>query len=663
MTNQELYRRLSRRLLNAQNNAGHWVGELSASALSTATSISAFSFYLASEGCDPADREDLVNKIGQGLRWILNRQNPDGGWGDTDKSKSNISTTMLVEAAVAAASAADAATKLMLESFQLPLKRARQYIKEQGGIEGLRARYGVDKTFAVPILANCAMAGLVPWKEVAVLPFEAACVPQRFYHLLQLPVVSYAIPALVAIGQAKYFNDPPWNPLTRTIRKMCVRGSLKVLKRMQPSTGGFLEAAPLTGFVCMGLIKSGNSRHSVVTRGIRFLQESFRVVDTAESSDTELESAVPIDTNLATWVTTLSVNALASETDDFSRDPELWKPTLDWVLSCQNKEVHPFTGAAPGGWGWTDLSGSVPDADDTPGALLALRKFYDLGYDNKTSNRILDAAEAGVEWLLNLQNRDKGWPTFCRGWGKLPFDRSGSDLTAHAIRAFVAWRTKLTNPEDTARLRIQKHSLDRAITRGFEYLARKQRADGSWLPLWFGNQDQNDDENPVYGTVKVLAAYRDDKRLNTQEALDGLDWLMVNQNEDGGWGGGRSLDWSHKSCGWSSVEETGLALELVFSLLSPENQDLLSVTTAERLRASAKAGFTWLETIESKGLVERSSPIGFYFAKLWYYEKLYPLIFATSAAAQAATLNFGESAEAAEPNAELEGLEGSTSLL
>jgi len=25
------------------------------------------------------------------------------------------------------------------------------------------------------------------------------------------------------------------------------------------------------------------------------------------------------------------------------------------------------------------------------------------------------------------------------------------------------------------------------------------------------------------------------------------------------------------------------------------------------------------------------SPIGFYFAKLWYYEKLYPMIFATGA--------------------------------
>src|SRR5262249_58268730 len=48
-------------------------------------------------------------------------------------------------------------------------------------------------------------------------------------------------------------------------------------------------------------------------------------------------------------------------------------------------------------------------------------------------------ALAGLRWLGELQNRDGGWPTFCRGWGKLPFDRSGSDLTAHALRALRAW--------------------------------------------------------------------------------------------------------------------------------------------------------------------------------------------------------------------------------
>ena len=43
----------------------------------------------------------------------------------------------------------------------------------------------------------------------------------------------------------------------------------------------------------------------------------------------------------------------------------------------------------------------------------------------------------GLKWLLGLQNSDGGIPTFCRGWGTLPFDRSSPDLTAHAIRAWL----------------------------------------------------------------------------------------------------------------------------------------------------------------------------------------------------------------------------------
>ena len=199
-------------LLDERTDEGHFIGELSASALSTATAISALSFYLKRKTLAADQRQKIEQTVDASIRWILRQQNQDGGWGDTDKNYSNISTTMLVEAAFAAAGVTDE---------HLPaIEKARQYISAQGGVEGLRARYGTDKTFAVPILANCAMAGIVAWQEVSALPFEAACVPQRFYNLMQLPVVSYAIPALVAIGQCKFINDPPWDPIRKMIRSL-----------------------------------------------------------------------------------------------------------------------------------------------------------------------------------------------------------------------------------------------------------------------------------------------------------------------------------------------------------------------------------------------------------------------------------------------------------
>ena len=286
--------------------------------------------------------------------------------------------------------------------------------------------------------------------------------------------------------------------------------------------------------------------------------------------------------------------------------------------------VHPYTNAAPGGWAWTNLSGGVPDADDTPGAILALLK---LAPDHPEFSRGL---ESGVKWLLDLQNRDGGWPTFCRGWGALPFDRSAADLTAHALRALFAWKNRHRLPsqktkppqEAVTTASIGNRRIERATAAGFAYLARTQRADGSWLPLWFGNQHAADDENPVYGTTRVLAAYRDSNLVQENSYENGIAWLASVQNADGGWGGAKNTP--------SSVEETALAVET-----------LLSVT---KYAAAVQRGLGWLLDQVEAGTFRQPSPIGLYFAKLWYFEQLYPIIFTVSALGRAIE-QAGESVE------------------
>ena len=571
------------------------------------------SFYLDAGGGSADQQAEIRRQIEEGFCWLVAQQNPDGGFGDTPLNYSNIATTMLVIAATNAAGRVDANQKM--------IDAANTYVDSQGSIEGLRRRYGKDKTFAVPILANCAMAGVVSWKEVSAFPFEAACVPQRFYHLMQLPVVSYAIPALVAIGQAKFHFDPPWDPVRKSIRRWAVGRSLKVLEKMQPSSGGFLEAVPLTSFVAMGLIKTGKVDHPVVKQGMQFLIDSF----CAEGAiGGQSRGSWPIDTNLATWSTTLSVNALANDAEglkaSIQRDPKRWSDCADWILSCQNKTVHPFTGSPPGGWGWTDLPGAVPDADDTPGAMLALNELLATGQFENQKKQILSAAKNGIDWLLKLQNRDQGWPTFCRGWGKFPFDRSGADITAHVIRGLLAWRESTGQFEQAA---FTREKIDRAIDKGFDFLRRQQSGDGSWNPLWFGNQDWPDEENPFYGTAKVLAAYRDAGRFDTNEAQFGLNWIVENQSTSGGWGGGPAVRWPANSLGQSSVEETALCCEILLDSQDPVHAQ------------AAWHGVEWLVQASQADCLQQCSPIGFYFAKLWYFEKSYPLIFATAALAKA----------------------------
>jgi squalene-hopene/tetraprenyl-beta-curcumene cyclase len=592
-------------LLSESVTAGHWIGRLSSSPLSTATAISALAIVERHAPCvagrivDERRERALSELIMASLRWLAKRQNADGGWGDTDKSPSNIATTMLVRAAFAL-------TCVPADHPGL-LERADLYIEKQGGVRGLKRRYGKDKTFAVPILTNCALAGLVSWSQVPALPFELACFPQRVWKLLRLPVVSYAIPALVAVGQARYYHRKPGNPIAAVVRRMCVEKSLTLVEKMQPASGGFLEAAPLTSFVVMSLAASGRADHPVVKRGVEFLLASVRP-----------DGSWPIDTNLATWNTTLAVNALTGAGEDVR---EL--RSLEWLLACQHRETHPYTGAEPGGWAWTDLSGGVPDVDDTSGALLALAAWWRADCERE---RIGPAAAGGVRWLLDLQNSDGGWPTFCRGWGTMPFDRSGSDLTAHALRALAAWRAALAG--DAKRSQGARDELDariaRALQGGLRYLAAKQHPDGYWQPLWFGNQHRAGEDNPVYGTAKVLLALRDLERLSGAPAGRALDWLVSMQHTDGSWGGGAECDL--RSGSWAaSVEETALASEALFDC-----------GQAHAHEQAAVKGLTWLVDAVEANRHQESSPIGFYFARLWYYERLYPLVMTVSALGRAA---------------------------
>ena len=450
----------------------------------------------------------------------------------------------------------------------------------------------------------CALAGRLgegkkAWRRVIQLPFELAALPHKFFAALRLPVVSYALPALIAIGQVRHHHLPTRNPLTRLLRDRARAKTLRVLERIQPPGGGFLEATPLTSFVTMSLAGSGNADHPVAHRGVEFLLKSMRP-----------DGSWPIDTNLATWVTTLAVNALGPSIHEVMSAEERGR-ILDWLLAQQYRTVHPYTNAAPGGWAWTDLPGGVPDADDTAGALLALKQLDD------RSPRVREAAIAGVKWLLDLQNRDGGIPTFCRGWTNLPFDRSSPDITAHALRAWFAWQREL--PITTL---SQTNS---ASVKALRFLKTAQRADGTWLPLWFGNQSESDDGNPTYGTTQVERAFADLQAKDHSRAdSPGLMWLLSVQRTDGSWSGGVK--------GGSSVEETALATGTLarFSKQTAESADSIRHATDWLLRRVEDD--TWTQP----------APIGFYFAKLWYYERMYPMVFTVAALEAVARLEATE---------------------
>jgi squalene-hopene/tetraprenyl-beta-curcumene cyclase len=599
----ETLERLTQTLLDDRNDKGYWEGELSSSALSTATGIIAL--HLKSTTSSGTEREQLESLVQGGLQWLSKTQNEDGGFGDTILSFSNISTTALCWASLCICDREQSQGKARRE--------VEAYVeKTTGGLDpeslqkAIIKRYGSDHTFSVPILMTLALAGRLGegkegWKRVPQLPFQLAAFPKKMFRWLKLPVVSYAIPALIAIGQVRHYHCPHWNPFGRLARDLTVQRTLNVLASVQPENGGFLEATPLTSFVTMSLLSCGLAEHSVVKKGVAFLIDSVRE-----------DGSWPIDTNLATWVTTLSVKALAEGADFGTRLPREEKQRLyDWILHQQYLVRHPYTDAPMGGWAWTDLPGGVPDADDTAGALVALRQL------GTVDEELRKSAELGVLWLKGLQNGDGGVATFCRGWGTLPFDRSSQDLTAHAILAWTAWKDEC--------MPVTQSKIHTAIQRGLRYLKKQQGSDGRFCPLWFGNQYLTQEENPLYGTARVLIALNavtensDVQEMKVKAEL----WVLSIQNADGGWGGDKDTP--------SSLEETALAIDALAS------NEPISMDVGEAIERAV----AWIVQKTELGHKVDPSPIGFYFAKLWYFEKLYPLSFLVSALGKARRVLLG----------------------
>lgn len=573
---------ISALLLRKRNTEGFWSGQLSSSALGVAVAIAALHFE---------DSQSNAGQIAMGLNWLELNVNADGGFGDSPESVSNVSTSLLCYAAIKACGK-DSKRDVLIGKLGTYLSSQKIDVSSEKLIPTILDFYKTDRTFSVPILAMCALCE-VPGREafdsIPQLPFELSLLPRSFYSALNLSVVSYAIPALIAVGIAIFKFRKRKNPLMRLIRNASVNKSLSLLRKIQPESGGYLEAVPLTAFVCLCLIESGFRDLKVVHDGMNFLRHTQRE-----------DGSWPIDVDLSTWVSTLAVKSLRNNLDEVL-DLSSKQKITNHFLSIQNKQIHPFNGTQAGGWGWTSFSGSVPDGDDTPGTILAL-----LALNQENQEQIKLPVLNACNWLMKLQNNDGGFPTFSRGWGKLPFDQSCSDLSGHAILAMA----KVDHIFKDSISRKQSSQLRKSFVRAIIYLEKRQDKTGFWLPLWFGNQLTADHTNPVYGTARVTAYLNETLKTNLGKEYEiilklmirrGCTYLISAQNRDGSWGGAKEIP--------GSIEETSLAITALVSNGFQEE--------------CAKA-FNWLaEKTKSDGLV--ASPIGLYFASLWYNEELYPV--------------------------------------
>ena len=206
-------------------------------------------------------------------------------------------------------------------------------------------------------------------------------------------------------------------------------------------------------------------------------------------------------------------------------------------------------------------------------------------------------------------------PTFCRGWGTLPFDRSSTDLSAHAILAWSAWYKKFPP--------VLRRRIDRGIGRRFVISATSSA--GTEPGLRCGSATSMRRTTKTRPTAQAACCVCAAPGIEPDRRT-GLDFGRLSragagywalQNTDGGWGGAIATP--------SSIEETALALESAHGGANSDGSRPL------RTRSAITRGVNWLVIETDRGRQFPPTPIGFYFAKLWYFERLYPLIYTVAA--------------------------------
>ncbi|MCG8579745.1 MAG: squalene--hopene cyclase, partial [Bacteroidales bacterium] len=150
-----------------------------------------------------------------------------------------------------------------------------------------------------------------------------------------------------------------------------------------------------------------------------------------------------------------------------------------------------------------------------------------------------------------------------------------------------------------------------SASRMLRWMKKEQSAEGCWYPLWFGDQDAQDERSPVYGTalsVEYLSGI--DHPLAKEMLTKGASFLLSAQNADGGWGGAKGVR--------SKVTLTARALSA-----------LSTIDHVEESILNNAFGFLYSK-YEAKEILN-PEPIGLYFARLWYSEDMYNITFVLNA--------------------------------
>ena len=540
-------------LLSIQSREGYWLGELGADT----TLESDYIFYLSVLG-----RTERIGKLANRIR---GRELPGGGWNIYEGGPAELNATVKAYFAL----------KLAGDDAGAPhMTRARQCVIENGGVERTNAF----------VRFYLALAGVIGWEMVPAIPPELLLVPRwlrlniyemsawtraivvpltiLYVHKLQWRAperaridelfcdasrsaqafdrdvrgLSWRNAFLTLNRAARLYESVPWKPGRRRALRLAERWLVEHLER----SDGLAAIYPAMMNAVFALLALGRRPSDPLTA---------RQIDRLGELEIEDAHSVRLQPCLsAVWDTAVAM--VAVQEAGLPRNHPAVIAAARWLLERQVlgsgdwQVTNP--GIRPGGWAFEFRNDFYPDVDDTAFVLIALQQ---VAYPDQ--ERMDAAMEAGVAWLVGMQNDDGGWGAFdrnndCETLTHVPFadhnamiDPSTADVTARVLECLARFGYRASHP---------------VVARGLEFLRRDQTRDGAWYGRWGVNY--------IYGTSGVLRALEALGVAHQPFAARAVSWLRSVQNPDGGFGEtcASYADESKKGQGESTASQTAWAL-------------------------------------------------------------------------------------------------------
>jgi squalene-hopene/tetraprenyl-beta-curcumene cyclase len=507
------------RLIDIQDSAGWWSGELETNVTMTAEHVLLLTFL----GLE-------LDEIREGaIQHLLAAQREDGSWGVYHDAPADVSTT--IEAYVAL-------RVLGVDASRSELRDALGVILEQGGVANARvftkiwlALFGAYPWEGVPSMppelvwlppqVPLNLSDFACWARGTVAPLLIVLShrPQRPLRFslgeLVLPGTEWRLRRVEATGPfgwadhlLKLYDRSRLQPGRRASRRRLVRW----ISDRQEADGSWGGIQPPWVYSLIALHLEGMPlTHPVIRRGL----EGLRRFAAADHEGWRLQACMsPV------WDTALAILALRRA--GVPADAAPLRRAVGWLLEEQilgggDWQVRCPPGVEGGGWAFEFDNDIYPDVDDTTIVVLALLAA-------EQTPEVRAAIERARRWVLAMRSSNGAWAAFDRDnvrtlVYKLPFadfgallDPPSEDVTAHAVEMLAALGERPDGP---------------VLARAIEYLRTMQQPAGSWFGRWGVNH--------LYGTWCVVTALAPLHVADVHVAR-AIDWTLRAQNRDGGWG-------------------------------------------------------------------------------------------------------------------------------